>query len=60
MNMRHRARNWPALNHTIAVNELLGHQHRVAMSNRPEHAPSEESNEQIYRFFQWWLQESSQ
>lgn len=49
---------WPALNHSIAVNELLGYQNRVAMSNRPTHAPDGASNEQIYAFFQWWLQES--
>ncbi|MBN2632643.1 MAG: sialidase, partial [Bacteroidales bacterium] len=30
---------WPALNHTIAVNELLGYRNRVAMTNRPEHSP---------------------
>src|SRR5690606_18783514 len=28
-------RRWRALNHTIAVNELLGDQNRVAMTNRP-------------------------
>ena len=49
---------WPALNHSIAVNRLLGYRNRVAMSNRPTHAPNAESNEQIYAFFQWWLQES--
>ncbi len=49
---------WPALNHSIAINRLLGYNNRVAMSNRETHAPSEESNQQIYAFFQWWLQES--
>ena len=48
---------WSALNHSIAVNKLLGFHHRVAMTNRPAHSPTEDSNEQIYRFFQWWLQE---
>lgn len=48
---------WPALNHSIAVNELLGFHHRVAMTNRDTHGPTEESNEQIYRFFEWWLAE---
>lgn len=47
---------WPALNHAIAVNRLLGFEDRVAMTNRPEHAPNEESNAQIYAFFEWWLQ----
>jgi len=49
---------WPALNHSISVNRLIGYRNRVAMSNRPTHAPTAESNEQIYAFFQWWLQES--
>lgn len=42
---------WQALNHTIAVNDLLGCPNRVAMTNRPTHAPTEESNAQIYTFF---------
>lgn len=46
---------WKALNHTVAVNRLLGHENRVAMTNRPTHSPTEESNEQIYRFFEWAL-----
>jgi dienelactone hydrolase len=48
---------WPALNHAIAVNRLLGYDHRVAMTNRKEHGPSEKDNEQVYRFFEWWLKE---
>jgi len=44
-------KRWQALNHTIKVNELLGYHGRVAMTNRPEHSPSAESNEQIYQFF---------
>ncbi len=43
---------WRALNHTIAVNRLLGHDDRVAMTNRPGHSPTAESNEQLYRFFE--------
>jgi hypothetical protein len=46
---------WMALNHTIAVNELLGDQNRVAMTNRPEHAPNSASNEHIYSFFEYFL-----
>lgn len=46
---------WRALNHTIAVNRLLGFEHRVAMTNRPAHAPTEESNSQIYAFFEHFL-----
>ncbi len=48
---------WPALNHAIAVNRQLGYNNRVAMTNRDTHAPSEASNNQIYEFFEWWLQE---
>jgi hypothetical protein len=47
---------WPALNHAIAVNRLLGYKGRVAMTNRKEHGPAEKDNEQIYAFFGWWLQ----
>ncbi len=47
---------WPALNHAIAVNRLLGHENRVAMTNRATHAPTPESNQQIFAFFQHFLQ----
>ena len=46
---------WRALNHMIAVNRLLGYQNRVAMTNRRGHSPTEESNEQIYLFFEHFL-----
>jgi hypothetical protein len=46
---------WRALNHTVAVNKLLGHTNRVAMTNRPGHTPTPESNEQIYDFLECWL-----
>ncbi len=46
---------WAALNHTIAINGLLGYEGRVAMTNREKHQPTEESNEQIYQFFDHWL-----
>lgn len=48
---------WTALNHAIAVNALLDYDNRVAMTNRDTHAPTPASNEQIYEFFEWWLQE---
>lgn len=44
------ADRWKALNHSVAVNRLLGVGRRVAMTNRPGHDPTDESNEQIYRF----------
>jgi len=49
---------WPALNHAIAVNRLLGCDSRVAMSTRDGHSPTKEANEQVYRFFEWWLNEA--
>jgi dienelactone hydrolase len=46
---------WKALNHSVAVNRLLGAEHRVAMTNRKTHAPTPESNELLYLFFEWAL-----
>lgn len=46
---------WTALNHSVAVNKLLGYENRVAMTNRPKHDPNEDSNEVIYRFFEHFL-----
>lgn len=46
---------WLALNQTVAVNDLLGYRNRVAMTNRETHAPTPESNAQIYAFFEHWL-----
>jgi len=42
---------WIALNHLAAVNKMLGFRDRVAMTNRPDHRPTAESNEALYRFF---------
>jgi dienelactone hydrolase len=47
---------WRALDHLVQVNDVLGAKFRVAMSNRPKHAPTPESNEVLYRFFEWALQ----
>jgi hypothetical protein len=46
---------WKALNHSVAVNRLLGSENRVAMTNRKTHAPTPESNEVLYQFFEWAL-----
>ena len=46
---------WIPLNHSIAVNKVLGYDDRVGMTNRPEHSPNAESNEQIYMFFEYYL-----
>jgi pimeloyl-ACP methyl ester carboxylesterase len=50
-----RPERWKALNHTIVVNRLLGVENRVAMTNREGHSPTEESNEQLYLFFEYFL-----
>jgi hypothetical protein len=49
---------WVPLNHSLAVNRLLGYENRVAMTNRPEHSPNEESNEVIYLFFEHFLKQA--
>ena len=46
---------WIALNHSIAVNRFLGFTNRVAMTNRPGHDPTPESNRQIVAFFEHFL-----
>lgn len=43
---------WIPLNHTVAVNKLLGYENRVGMTNREGHSPTPESNEVLYRFFE--------
>lgn len=50
-----RAGRWVALNHAVAVNHFLGFEKRVGMTNRPDHSPTEESNAQIYQFFEHFL-----
>ena len=46
---------WIPLNHTVAVNKILGAEYRVGMTNRPHHDPTEESNAVMYDFFEWAL-----
>jgi dienelactone hydrolase len=46
---------WLALNHLLAVNQLLGWTNRVALTSRPAHTPTAESNEQLYAFFEHFL-----
>lgn len=48
-------KRWLPLRHAIAVNQLLGYADRVSMTNRLTHDPTEESNAQIYQFFEFWL-----
>jgi hypothetical protein len=49
------AERWIPLNHSIAVNHLLGFSDRVAMSNRATHGPDETSNEMLVAFFSCYL-----
>lgn len=49
------AARWIPLNHSLAINALLGHDRRVAMTNRPDHTPTAESNAVLYGFFERWL-----
>lgn len=46
---------WIALNHAVAVNELLGFTNRVGMSSRPAHDPTPESNARLVAFFEHFL-----
>jgi hypothetical protein len=47
--------NWRALNHLVAVNEVLGFKHRVAMTARPTHVPTAEALELELAFLEYWL-----
>ncbi|MES2692216.1 MAG: acyl-CoA thioester hydrolase/BAAT C-terminal domain-containing protein [Verrucomicrobiota bacterium] len=46
---------WVPLNHAVAVNRFLGYENRVAMTNRPAHGPTPESNEAAARFLEHFL-----
>jgi hypothetical protein len=46
---------WRALNHSLAVNKLLGYENRVAMTSRETHAPTEHDNEIMQAFFEYFL-----
>jgi dienelactone hydrolase len=48
-------RNWQALNHLVAVNELLGYKQRVAMTARPTHVPTAEALELELTFLEYCL-----
>ena len=50
-----RPERWRALNHALAVNRLLGAEHRLAMTNRKGHGPTPESNAVLYAFFEHFL-----
>lgn len=48
-------RNWIALNHLVAVNKLLGHENRVALTSRATHRPTPEALELELAFLEYWL-----
>jgi len=48
-------RNWQALNHLAAVNEVLGCRNRVAMTSRAIHVPTPEALELELAFLEYWL-----
>ncbi|REJ95348.1 MAG: sialidase [Planctomycetota bacterium] len=48
---------WIPLNHTIAVNELLGYENRIGLTSRPMHSPTAESNAVLFAFFEHFLAE---
>lgn len=50
-------RNWQALNHLVAVNTLLGHKQRVAMTARKTHVPTAEALELELAFLEYWLKD---
>jgi hypothetical protein len=48
-------RNWLALNHLLAVNDLLGHKARVALTSRATHVPTPAALEMELAFLQYFL-----
>jgi hypothetical protein len=50
-------RNWIALNHLIAVNNVLGQKNRVAMTARQGHIPTPAALELELSFLEYWLKQ---
>jgi dienelactone hydrolase len=48
-------RNWQALNHLVAVNDLLGHKDRVFLTARKTHVPTAEALELELAFLEYFL-----
>lgn len=46
---------WHVLEHSRRINRLLGHENRVFMTNRPDHAPNPDSNAVLVAFFEHFL-----
>ena len=47
--------HWTALNHSIRLNQFLGHSHRDAMTMRDGHTPTPTSNAQAFAFLETFL-----
>ncbi len=47
--------NWQALNHLVAINELLGHERRVALTSRATHIPTPAALALEIAFLEYWL-----
>jgi dipeptidyl aminopeptidase/acylaminoacyl peptidase len=48
-------KNWQALNHLVAVNDLLGQKNRVFMTARKTHIPTAEALERELEFLEYFL-----
>jgi hypothetical protein len=48
-------RNWQALNHLVAVNNLLGHKNRVFLTARKTHIPTAEALDLELAFLEYFL-----
>ena len=46
---------WHALHHTVEINRLMGQEERVFFSQHPGHAPTTQSNDQLLKFFKYFL-----
>ncbi|MDX1947863.1 MAG: prolyl oligopeptidase family serine peptidase [Pirellulaceae bacterium] len=49
-------RNWRALNHLVAVNKMLGHENRIALTARPSHVPTAAALALELAWLEYWLQ----
>ena len=48
---------WLALNHLLAVNDVLGCKQRVALTSRPTHTPTPAALELELTFLEYWLKQ---
>jgi dienelactone hydrolase len=48
-------KNWQALNHLVAVNDLLGHKNRAFLTARKTHVPTAEALEMELTFLEYFL-----